>query len=202
MPSTKRYDRAYFTRWYRNPRTRVVDPESLERKVHLAVSAAEYMLGRRIRRVLDVGCGEANWLRVLRRMRRDVEYTGVDPSDYIAESLGARLGVRQASFGALAGLRLRAGFDLIVCADALQYVSDTELQPGLREIARLLRGVAYIDVYTSSDDMEGDMEGWQFRSAAAYQRAFRAAGLVSCGLNCFIVPSRLKQVNRYEIGVR
>lgn len=202
MAESKRYDRAYFHRWYRDPRTRVVDAESLERKVRLAVSAAEFLLGRRIRRVLDVGCGEANWYRVLRRLRRDVEYVGVDPSDYVVATLGPTLGVRQASFGELAGLRLRKGFDLIVCADALQYVSDQELRPGLREIARLLRGVAYIDVYTEDDDMEGDMDGWLMRPAEFFCRAFRSAGLVSCGLNCFINPDVMVQVNEFEIGVR
>jgi len=140
----KAYDSAYFHRWYRDPRTRVTSERALERKVHLAVSAAEYMLGRRIRTVLDVGCGEARWYVALKRMRRGVEYVGVESSSYAVEKFAASRNVRQGSFGTLRSLKLRGSFDLIVCADMLQYVSNADVGPGLREIRRLLGGVAYI----------------------------------------------------------
>jgi hypothetical protein len=42
----KEYDRAYFRRWYHNPSTRISSAQALARKVHLAVSVAEYLLGR------------------------------------------------------------------------------------------------------------------------------------------------------------
>ena len=76
----KAYDRAYFDRWYRHPTDAVSSRESLERKIRLAVSVTEYVIGRPIRSVLDVGCGEAPWFPVLRRLRRDVRYTGIDAS--------------------------------------------------------------------------------------------------------------------------
>ena len=89
--------------------------------------------------------------------------------------------------------------DLIVCADVLQYVRSTQLGTGLREIRRLLAGVAYLEAYASEDDMEGDMEGWQFRSAAEYRRHFRDAGLTQCGIYCFIDMRKISAVNRFEI---
>ena len=52
----KRYDRAYFDHWYRGERVR--PRAELERRVRLALAAAEYALGRPVRRALDVGCGE------------------------------------------------------------------------------------------------------------------------------------------------
>ena len=67
----KTYDRAYFDRWYRDPRERVTTRAALERKVRMVISITEYILGRPIRTVLDVGCGEAPWYPVLRRIRRD-----------------------------------------------------------------------------------------------------------------------------------
>lgn len=195
----KRYDAAYFHRWYRDPRTRVTSDRALERKVHVALSAAEYMLGRRLRTVLDIGCGEARWFEALKRVRPGVQYIGLDPSDYAVETFGASRHVRRGSFGTLRTLRLKGRFDLIVCADVLQYVPTPELPAGLREIRRLLGGVAYLEAYAREDDMEGDMEGWHFRPAAEYRRHFREAGLTQCGIYCFIDAKKIAAVNRLEV---
>ena len=194
----KSYDAGYFHRWYRDPRTRVTSERALERKVRLAVSAAEYMLGRRIRTVLDVGCGEARWHIALKRIRPRVQYVGVESSEYAVRMFGESRDVRQGTFGTLKTLRLRGPYDLIVCADMLQYVSAAELAAGLRQIRRLLGGVAYIEAYAREDDMEGDMEGWMFRSAASLRRAFRAAGLTHCGLYCFVDVDKLT-ANELEV---
>jgi tRNA G46 methylase TrmB len=78
----KRYDAAYFDRFYRKPRTRVHAPEDVRRKVHLAVSAAEFMLERPIASVLDIGAGEGAWQPLLARMRPAASYLGVEPSEY------------------------------------------------------------------------------------------------------------------------
>jgi hypothetical protein len=59
----KHYDQSYFHRWYRNPRTRVITPGDTKRKAQLAVGAAEYMLGRPIRTVLDSGQGRGRGCR-------------------------------------------------------------------------------------------------------------------------------------------
>jgi SAM-dependent methyltransferase len=196
---TKRYDQAYFHRWYRDPRTRVTSDRALDRKVHVALSAAEYMVGRRVRTVLDIGCGEARWFEALKRLRRGIEYIGLDPSDYAVETFGKSRNVRHGSFGTLRTLRLAGPFDLIVCADVLQYVATPHLAAGLREIRRLLGGAAYIEAYAREDDMEGDMEGWHFRTAAEYRRQFRDAGLTHCGIYCFIDAKKIRAVNRLEV---
>lgn len=195
----KQYDSAYFHRWYRDPRSRVTSERVLERKVHLALSAAEYMLGRRVRTVLDIGCGEARWYVALKRVRPGITYTGIESSDYAVETFGSSRNVRRGSFGTLRTLRLRGPFDLIVCADMLQYVATSDLAAGLRELRRLLGGVAYIEAYAREDDMVGDMEGWHHRSAATYRRQFRAAGLTHCGMYCFIDPTKIDAVNALEI---
>jgi SAM-dependent methyltransferase len=196
----KRYDRAYFDRWYRAPRTRIDTPESLARKVHLAVTVAEYFLGRRIASVLDVGCGEGRWYSVLRRMRPALRYTGVDSSEYVVRRFGRRRNIRLGTFGGLRSLRLPRGFDLIVCSDVLQYVDPPDLETGLRELHRLLGGVAYIEAFTTEDHMEGDRTGWYDRPSSVYRRLFRRTGLTSCGVNCFLDPDRLHGVNVFEIA--
>jgi hypothetical protein len=81
----------------------------------------------------------------------------------------------------------------------LQYVPKSDLRAGLREVRRLLGGVAYIEAYAREDDMEGDMEGWHFRSAAMYRREFRAAGLTHCGLYCFIDAEKIPAINALEV---
>jgi len=200
--SDKHYDRAYFDKWYRGPRTRIDTPASLTRKVHLAVSAAEYLLGRRIERVLDVGCGEARWYGPLRRMRPTVDYTGVDSSEYAVQRFGKQRHIRLGTFGGLRSLKLPRGFDLIVCSDVLQYVPARELDAGLAEIHRLLAGVAYIEAFAIEDNMEGDKRGWHERPAAVYRRAFRRARLSHCGLNCFVDLDALPAVNTFELSAR
>src|SRR5687767_15922569 len=68
----KAYDEAYFTKWYRDPRTRVHTPDSVRRKVRMVLGVAEYFLGRELRTVLDVGAGEGTWGIELRRLRPDL----------------------------------------------------------------------------------------------------------------------------------
>ena len=194
----KTYDRAYFDRWYRNPRERVTTRAALERKVRMVISITEYILGRPIRTVLDVGCGEAPWYPVLRRIRRDVRYTGVDSSEYVVARFGAARHVRRGSLADLDAMRLPRRIDLIVCADVLQYVSTPELVRGLRSIRRLLGGVAYVETFTTEDGMVGDRGGWHERSAAQYRALLRQAGLTQCGPYCHVNLDELDTLNALE----
>lgn len=194
----KTYDRAYFDRWYREPRSRVTSRESLERKVHMVISITEYLLGRRLRSVLDVGCGEAPWFPVLRRMRRGVRYIGVDSSEYVLARFGAARHIRRGSLGDLASMRLPRQIDLILCADVLQYVEKPELARGLRTIRRLLAGVAYIETFATEDGMVGDRSGWHERSAYEYRTLLRQARLTQCGPYCYVDLDKLDALNAFE----
>lgn len=187
----KRYDRAYFDKWYRHPRHAVASRQELERKVALAVAAAEYYLGRRIVNVLDVGCGEGVWRAPLRRLRPSVEYLGLDGSQYAIARYGRSRNLRLTKFGDLEHLRFERDFDLIVCSDTLHYVRTPELRRGLRGLVDMLDGVAFLELFTREDEPEGDRDGFLARPARWYQREFRAAGLIPCGTHCYIGP-RLK----------
>lgn len=194
----KSYDQAYFERWYRDPADRVSTRASLERKVRMAVGVAEFLLGRPIRTVLDVGCGEAPWFPILGRMRPRLRYTGIDSSDYVLRRFGAERNIRRGSLGQLGRMRIRGDVDLIVCADVLQYVDTREIERGLRAIRRLLGGVAYIETFSTEDEMEGDRMGWRERSAGEYRRLFREAGLTQCGPYCFTDLDELYMLNAFE----
>lgn len=152
----------------------------------MVVGVAEYFLGRKLRSVLDVGAGEGQWGIELRRIRPGVRYLGIDPSEYAVARHGRRRNLRLGSFESLKTLRLARSYDLIVCADVLQYVADAPLKRGVRHLASLLHGVAFLEAYTSGDEMEGDLVGWHRRTKRAYRQVFADAGLVPCGLHCYL----------------
>lgn len=196
----KLYDRAYFDRWYRTSAHALFHADLLPRRVQLAVSAAEYLLERPIRSVLDVGCGEGRWRALLRAARPGISYLGIDSSEYAVRRFGRRRNLRLGSFGDLGRMGLKRRFDLIVCADVLHYVPLAEARRGLRALARLLGGVAFIELFTADDDTIGDEHAFQQRSRAAYLRLFRRAGLVHVGLHCYAGPRLRHRLVALERG--
>lgn len=198
----KTYDRAYFDRWYRKDGRSKASTSRLQRTVALAVASAENFLGRPVRTVLDVGCGEGHWRAPLLRLRPTLHYLGLDASEYAVQRYGRTRHLRQASFGDLAWLRPCPPVDLLVCADVLHYVSDAELKAGIRGLAELCGGVAFLEVYTaedrSRDDVEGDFEGFIARPAATYRRAFARAGFESIGQHCWLSPALAGQATALE----
>lgn len=198
---TKTYDRAYFDRWYRHSRYAVIHGDVLERRVRLALAAAEYLLERRVRTVLDVGCGEAPWRAILRRLRPRLRYTGVDSSPYAVRRFGKRRNIRLGRFGGLGTLALPGRFDLIVCSDVLHYVPTRELLPGLTALRTLLSGVAFVELFAAEDDVMGDDIEFYQRTGASYRKIFRAAGLTPIGLHCWVGPELAGQLLRFERGV-
>ncbi len=182
----KPYDAEYFRRWYHDPARRVITPSAVARKVGLVVGIAEALLERPIRNVLDVGCGEGAWRAHLRRLRPRVRYTGVESSAYAVERFGRSRGIRQGSFGTLDSLGLRGPYDLIVVCDVLHYVPDRELGAGFTAIAARLRGVAYLEAYTTADDIEGDRGEWHHRPPEQYRRLLRRARLQAVGMHCYV----------------
>ena len=136
----------------------------------MVAGIAEYFLGRKLRSVLDVGAGEGTWGVELRRLRPKLRYVGVDSSDYVVERLGRHRNIMRGSFETLPSLPLDAEFDLIVCADVVQYVATPHLRRGIRHLASRLVGVAYLEAFTTADEMEGDLEGWHQRTRSQYDQ--------------------------------
>jgi SAM-dependent methyltransferase len=185
---SKQYDRAYFDRWYRGV-DRVTTKAELRRKVTMALSVAEYFLRRPVRSVLDIGCGEGAWRAHLRALRPRIAYRGLDPSAYAVEAFGASRNIRRASFGELPSLEIETRFDLIVCSDVLHYVRDAEIRAGIREIVRVLDGVAFVEALTREDEVMGDLEGFMRRPSEWYRNALSSAGLVQVAPYCWLAPS-------------
>jgi SAM-dependent methyltransferase len=188
--SAAHYDRAYFDKWYRHPEHRVKSPQYLARQAAFVLSAAEYLLERRVTSVLDVGAGEGQWRGVLRRLRPGIRYYGVDPSEYAVRRFGRRRNIHLGSLGTLHKLHLPTSFDLILCCGVVNYVPDRELPAGLRMLRTLARGPIYLEIFAREDDAEGDFRRREAKPAAWYRRVIRNADLVACGLH-FYVPREL-----------
>lgn len=172
--------------------------EAIERKVRLVLGAAEFLLQRPVRSVLDIGCGEGAWHPILRRLRPGVRYTGIDASEYAVRRFGRRRNIRLGDFGSLPAMRLPRNQDVIICADVLQYIPDAPLVRGLRRIQELLSGLAYLEAYTDEDDMEGDKDGWIMRSPRFFRSAFKNAGFTPCGMHCYAGRKLRDSLNALE----
>ncbi len=162
------------------------------------LAITEHLLERRVRNVLDVGCGEGRWYTVLRRLRPRVRYLGVDPSEYAVERFGRSRHVVRGRIESLDEAGIDGPYDLIVCADVLHYLPDRSVVAGVRALEERLRGVAYLEVFTREDGFDGDRREWRGRSGGWYQRVFRSTGLLPCGMHCYASPELHRGLARLE----
>ena len=193
---SKTYDKNYFERWYRGKFAQ--DNQVLARKVALAVAITEHHLGRPIRTVLDIGCGEAPWRKHLLKLRPKVHYQGVDSSEYVVQRYGKSRNIVLANFGQMQQLRIGPPADLLICADVLHYVASSELKRGLQGFPELCAGIAYIDVYCKEDKIEGDFKGFLARTAKQYRSLFKHEGFLALGSHCYLSPQCDSPVSALE----
>lgn len=193
-----RYDQAYFDKWYRHPRHRVKSPAELARQVAFVLGTAEFVLGRPVRTVLDVGCGEGQWRAALRKHRPRVVYDGVDPSTYAVARYGATRGIRLGGIEDLDALPLRESYDLVVCCGMLNYLERPALERGVRQVARRTGGVAYLELFTREDAFEGDTDWPAPQSAPWYRNLMQQAGLWPIGMQCYVPSASKNRVSALE----
>jgi SAM-dependent methyltransferase len=137
------FNAAFYRRFYFNPRTRVTTrAETVERAQTIAALLRHIELP--VRTILDAGCG-LGWMRqpLLRAFPR-AKYTGLEVSGHICE----RYGWTQAS---IASYRTRTRFDLVVCYDVLQYLTDAEAARAIANLGRLCRGALFLHAPTRED---------------------------------------------------
>lgn len=198
------YDKAYFDKWYRHKTHRVRTPAQIRRIVSFTLSAAEYVLDRPIRTVLDVGAGEGHWQPILSRLRPGLTYIGVEPSEYAVARYGRRRGLRLGAVESLAALGLHEtfpdGFDLVVCCGVLNYLSGPALGSALEQLQVHTSGLAWLELFTKHDAIEGDTTTMKPRSARWYRTRFARAGLVPCGLHLYAPKDRAMGLAELETG--
>jgi len=195
---TKRYDRAYFDRWYRDPASRMWTGAAVSRKARMVLGIAEHLLERPVRTVLDVGCGEASWRAALRRARPGLRYQGIDGSPYVVERFGRRRNIVLGEIGHLERTGITRTFDLVVCCDVLHYVPTEAVRSGLRFLAERTGALAYLEAYARDDEIEGDRIQFQRRAAAVYRRLFLEAGFMAVGMHCYVARDTAADLTRLE----
>jgi 2-polyprenyl-3-methyl-5-hydroxy-6-metoxy-1,4-benzoquinol methylase len=174
------FDKAYYDRYYRNPRTAVTTRAEMGRRAALIAAATDY-LGLPVRRILDAGCGMGLLRAPLLRHLKRAQYTGLEVSEYLAGRFGWQL-------GALQSWRSRERFDLVVCYDVLQYLQREDARAAIRNLGRLCRGVLYVSALTREDwerncDQKRTDKVPGIRSAGWYRRELsRDFEPVGCGL--------------------
>lgn len=194
----KQYDQAYFDKWYRNPQHRVKSPAELARQAAFVLRTAEFVLGRAVRSVLDVGCGEGQWRAVLRAHRPRLHYDGVDPSAYAVSRYGRRRGLHLGGIEDLDHLPLRDDYDLVVSCGMLNYLEPPVLQRGVAQVARRTGGVAYLELFTREDAFEGDTDWPAPKPAAWYREVMASAGLCAIGMQCYVAQAARHRVSALE----
>jgi SAM-dependent methyltransferase len=198
------YDKAYFDKWYRHRQHRVRTPAQIRRIVSFTIAAAEYVLDRPVRTVLDVGAGEGHWQPVLRALRPSLRYVGVEPSAYAVGRFGKTRGLRLGSVESLDALRLHDeypdGFDLVVCCGVLNYVPNRLLNSALEMLQVHTGGLAWLEVFTKHDEIEGDVAALKPQPASWYRDRIRQAGLVPCGLHLYAPMDRAAGLTALETG--
>lgn len=142
-PMTPRFDKAYYDRFYRNPRTRAVTPAAVRRQAEFIAAYLKH-LEIPVRRILDVGCGTGLLLRALGRAYPKATTSGVEFSDYLCQTYGWQQ-------GSVVDVDAGEPADLVVCNDVLGYLNDADCARALKNLAHHSRSVLYLGALTRED---------------------------------------------------
>jgi len=137
------FDEEYYARYYEDRKTRVADPVYFDRLARF-IAAYSGLLETRIRSILDLGCGTGVLKKPLMRRFPKANYTGVDISPYACGKYGWEL-------GSVSDYSSPGYFDLVICHDVLQYLSNAQASVAIKNLDNLCQGVLYFSVLTEED---------------------------------------------------
>lgn len=138
-----RFDRAYYERFYVDPRTRVYDQKRHAKLVAGVVNLVEWF-GVTLTDVLDVGAGLGWWGQWLKRHRPRVEVVSTELEPEVCRAYGHL----QAD---LVTFRLPRQFDLVVCQGVLPYLDDAQAVRAIDNLAAMCGGILYLEAITKED---------------------------------------------------
>jgi SAM-dependent methyltransferase len=133
----------YFRKYYLDRKTRVVTAAEMRARAALIVA----ILGQAqipVRRILDAGCGIGLLRKPFAELAPRARYTGLEYSEYLCKKYGWR-------HGSVADHVAAKPYDLVVCYDVLQYLSDRDAAAALANLGRLSRAAIYVSALTRED---------------------------------------------------
>ncbi len=137
------FGKAYFDKYYLNRATRVVTPA--EMRARAALIAA--VLGHAqisVRSILDAGCGVGLLQPPFANLLPKARYTGLESSAYLCDRYGW-------TRGSVTDFAPRRPYDLLVCYDVLQYLTDRDAARAIVNFKRLTRAALYVSALTRED---------------------------------------------------
>ena len=136
---TEQFDRAYYQRFYVDPRTAVTNRAEMNARGRLIAAMADH-LGLAVRSILDAGCGVGLLRAPLKRGLPRASYTGLEVSEYLCRRHGW-------IHGGIQDFTRKVQYDLVICYDVLQYLDAVQTRRALKNLARVCRGLLYFGVH-------------------------------------------------------
>ena len=189
------FNSAYYRRYYEDASTRVAEPAYFRRLAKFIAAYAAF-LEVPVKTILDIGCGTGALARPLQKTWPRAAFTGVERSPYACKKFGW-------TEGSVVDWQDDAGFDLVVCHDVVQYLTDREAAAAIENLAGLTQGLLFFGVLTDEDweqncdqrRTDGDVykrkDAWyrkrlrqHFRSLGGGLYAHRDADIVLFSLDC------------------
>ncbi|MEJ8847778.1 class I SAM-dependent methyltransferase [Variovorax rhizosphaerae] len=146
--SAAAFDASYYQRYYFDKKTKVADPQHVERLGDFVCAYLKY-LRVPVRRVLDVGCGVGLWRDIVARHFPQASFHGVEFSEYLCGRYGWER-------GSVVDYQAKKPFDFVICQGVLGYLNPVDLKRALRNLGTLSKGALYVEV-VAREDYERDI---------------------------------------------
>jgi trans-aconitate methyltransferase len=164
------FDEAYFKKFYGAGKKSVRSAADVAPQARMVDALCESW-GLTLRSMLEVGAGPGFWRAWFSKSRPEVRVLSTDISEYACEKYGHEL-------RDISKWKPARAFDLVICQDVLQYLSDRDAAAAIRNLASATREVLFLELPTHDDlksvlDREATDFQMNLRPAEWYRRRLR-----------------------------
>jgi hypothetical protein len=196
MDRFRRFDEAYYHRFYESPQTRVVSAEEHHHLAQFVFAFAEYNKVE-LKSVLDIGAGVGLWKTYVEKHHKGASYAGTEVSAVMCKKHGFQ-------HRDIARWRDRKKHDLIICQGVLQYLPDPDVAPAVANVAAMSRGLVYMEVVTRADLRDradkAKTDTDVYVRNGSYYRGILAKHFVSVGCGLWWAKDRPPPFWELEVG--